>query len=72
MVYAVAWLCLLSHAALAIIVDDSSPSISYSSGVWTQENKNDYYSGGTAHHTNISGAAANYSFTGEFAVHGRC
>jgi len=69
MVYAIAWLCLLSHAALAKIVDD--PDISYSSD-WTQEKNNGYYSGGTAHHTNISGATANYSFTGEFAVHGRC
>jgi len=64
MVYAVAWLFLLSHAALAKIVDDSSTDISYSSGVWTSESKNGYYSGETAHHTNISGATANYSFTG--------
>ena len=69
MVYAVAWLCLL-HAALATIVQDNSTDISYD-GNWI-EDRNNYYSGGTVHRTNISGATARYSFTGEFAAHVPC
>jgi hypothetical protein len=65
-VHAVSWLCLLLRAAVATIVEDSSPSIHYDS-TWSIDG-NGYNSGGSAHHTNISGGAATYSFTGEFGV----
>ena len=70
MVYAIFWLYLLLHTTLATIVEDSNPSIHYDAS-WTTD-INGYYSGGSAHHTNINGGTANYTFTGEFGPHVPC
>lgn len=61
------WLCLLLHVAVATIVEDTSLSIHYDS-TWLIDG-NGYNSGGSAHHTNISGGTATYLFTGEFVDH---
>lgn len=63
------WLCLL-HAAAATIVEDTDPSIHFDN-TWLMDYNGDN-SGGTAHHTNISGATATYSFTGEFGPRDAC
>jgi len=63
MLYAIFWLCLLLHEAVATVVEDSDSGISYDS-TWTLDG-NGYNSGGSAHHTNISGGTATYSFTGK-------
>ena len=65
-VYAVSWLCLLSRMspiAMAVTVEDTDPTV-HSDNTWTIDG---YYknSGSSAHHTNITGGTATYSFTGE-------
>lgn len=62
-VHAVFWLCLLGHAVVATIVEDTDPGIRYDS-TWSIDG-NGYNSGGCAHRTNITGGIATYTFTGE-------
>ena len=63
MLHAISWLCLLLHEAVVTVVEDSDPGISYNP-TWILDG-NRYNSGGSAHHTNISGGTMTYSFTGK-------
>lgn len=70
MVHRVPWillLLLLLRGAVATTVEDTDPSIRWD-GAWITDD-NTSNSGGCAQHTNMTGATATFSFTGEFGVH---
>jgi hypothetical protein len=64
----VSWLCLLLCGAVATTVEDGDAAIHYDT-TWTLD-ENGTNSGGSAHHTNISGGTATYWFAGEFGAQG--